>query len=88
MRIFGIKILKLRQRREIQTLVCLQRLEAPPPDPHVITLAYYCQSVEFISSAKCGLLPSKKNKITTVNVLLLLLLQLLHLFFISNSSFC
>jgi len=27
----------------------------------------------------------KKNKITAINVLLLLLLQLLHLFFVSNS---
>jgi len=30
--------------------------------PHIITLAYYCKSVEFISSAKCVLLPSKKER--------------------------
>jgi len=35
-------------------------------------------------STKCVLLPSKKNKISTVNVLLLQLPQLSHLFFISN----
>jgi len=55
-------------------LVCLRQLGASPPDPHVITPAYYCKSFEFISRAKHVLLPSKKNKITTVNVLLLLLL--------------
>jgi len=60
-------------------------LRASPPGPHVITFAYYCKFVEFISCANCILLPSKDNKITTVNVLLLLLLQLLPLFFISNS---
>jgi len=58
---------------------------APPPDPPLISPVYYCKSVGFISSAKCVLFSSKKNKITTVNVLLLLLPQLSHLFFISNS---
>jgi len=58
---------------------------APPSDLHVITPACYCKSVKFISSNKCILLPQKRNNITAVNVLLLLLLQLLHLFFISNS---
>jgi len=70
MRIFGIKMQKLPQRL------------GSPPDPHVITPAYNCNSVGFINSAKCVLLPSKKNK---VNILLLLLLKLSHLFFISNS---
>jgi len=53
--------------------------------PNVITPTYYGKSVEFISSVKCIVLPSKKNKRTAVNVLLLLLPQLSHLFFISNS---
>jgi len=38
----------------------------------VVTSAYYYRFVEFISSAKCVLFPSKKSKITTVNVLFLL----------------
>jgi len=67
---------------------------APPPDPHVITPAYYCKFVEFISSAKCVLLPSKtqQNNYSKCSAfassLLLLLPHLLHLFFISNYSFC
>jgi len=60
----------------------------PAADPHVITPAYYCKFAEFISCANCILLPSKDYKVTTVNVLILLLLQLSHLFFISNYSFC
>jgi len=39
----------------------------------VVTSAYCYRFVEFISRAKCVLLPSKRNKITTVNVLFLLL---------------
>jgi len=52
---------------------------------HVITPAYYCKFVEFISCANCILLPSKDNKIIAVNFLRLLLPQLSHLFFILNS---
>jgi len=66
-----------------RTPVFLRRLSGSTPRP---TRYYSClllQDVEFISSTKCILFPSKKNKIT-VNVLLLLLLQLSHLFFISN----
>jgi len=40
----------------------------------LLTLSYY-NFVEFISSAECVLLHSKKNKIAAVNVLLLLLPQ-------------
>jgi len=29
-----------------------RRVRAPPPDPRVVTTAYYCHFVEFISSAK------------------------------------
>jgi len=39
----------------------------PPPDPRIVTSAYYYNFVQFIYSAKCDLLPFKKNKITTVN---------------------
>jgi len=59
--------------------------EAPPPEPPFassdwclgprpqrFSSAYYYSFVEIISSAKCVLLPSKKDKITTINVLLLL----------------
>jgi len=55
------------------SLACLWRLGAPAPDPRVVTSAYYYSFVEFISSTKCVLLPSKENKITTVNDLFLLL---------------
>jgi len=34
-----------------------------PPDPRVITPTYYYNFVEFISNAKCVLLPSTKKKI-------------------------
>jgi len=53
---------------------------APPPNPRllpesvpVVTSAYYYSFVDFVLSLKCVLLPSKNNKITTVNVLFLLL---------------
>jgi len=52
-----------------RTLVCLQRLGAKPSDPRVVTPAYYYNFFEFIFGAKCVLLSSKKNKITTINVL-------------------
>jgi len=39
----------------------LRRLGAEPPDPRVVTPAYYYNFVKFISSTKCGLLPWKKN---------------------------
>jgi len=48
------------------------------PNPGVFALAYYYNFVKFISSVKCVLLLSKRNKITTVNVLFLLLP---HLYF-------
>jgi len=41
------------------------------PRPRVITLVYYYYFVQFVSSAKYVLLPSKKNKIAAINVLLL-----------------
>jgi len=41
--------------------------------------------VEFVSSAKCVLFRSKKNQVTTANILLLLFPSLLHHFFNSNS---
>jgi len=53
-------------------LACLRRLKAPPPESSVVTHAYYYNYIEFVSSAKCVLLLSKKkkiNKITTLNVL-------------------
>jgi len=48
-------------------------LGAPPTDPCVVTSAYYYSFIKLISRGKCILLPSKKNKIITVNVLFLLL---------------
>jgi len=45
-----------------ETPVGLQRLGAPPPDPRDVTPVCYYIVVKFISSTKCGLLPSKKNK--------------------------
>jgi len=84
MRTFWNINVKLPQRPLPPNPVCLWQLGAPPPDPHVITPAYYCKFIEFISCTNCILLLSK-DKITAVNVLLLLLLHLSHLFFISNS---
>jgi len=46
-------------------------LTTPPLNPHFVTYAYYYNFVEFVSGAKCVLLPLKRNKITTINVLLL-----------------
>jgi len=53
------------QRRGLlpRTPVGLRRMGAPPPDPRVVTPAYCYNLVKFISSAKCGSLPSKKNKL-------------------------
>jgi len=61
-------------------------LRDPPPAAEALP-AYYDNFVEFVSSAKCVLLLSKQNKITTVNVLLLLLLHLFSLQF-KLCSFC
>jgi len=46
------------QRRGIRPRnpVGLRRLEAPPPDRCIVTLAYYYTFVKFIFSTKCGLL--------------------------------
>jgi len=62
---------------------------APPSNLRLLSAAlrcYFCLLLQlcrvYFYTAKCGLLPLKKNKITTVNVLLLLLL---HLFFTLNS---
>jgi len=46
------------------------------PQTSHITPIYYYYFVEFVSSVKCVLLPSKKNKIAAVNVLLFLLSHL------------
>jgi len=59
---------------------------APPPnprlppaaggsasDPRLVIPACYYNSIEFVSSAKCILFRSKKNQVTTANVLPLLL---------------
>jgi len=64
MRIFWNKNVKITQRRGLRprTPVCLRRLGASPLDPHVITPVCYCKFVEFISIAKCILLPSKKDQ--------------------------
>jgi len=58
-----LKICKNRFRVGDQAPVCLRQLEALPLDPRVVTLTYYYNFVEFVSSDKCVLLPSKKNKI-------------------------
>jgi len=58
-----------------RTLVCLRRLGVPPPDPCVVTHTYYYNFVEFVSSVKYILFCSKKNQVTTANVLPLLLPQ-------------
>jgi len=55
MRIFWKKTVKNRLR--LQTPVCLRRPGAPPPDLRVVALAHYYIFVEFISCAKCLLLP-------------------------------
>jgi len=43
-----------------------------PPDPHVVTLTYYYNFIEFVSSVKCVSLTSQKDKMTFVHVLPLL----------------
>jgi len=60
---------------------------APPPDPRVVVSAYYYNFVEFMSNAECVLLPSKKNKITTVNVRFLLLSHLSRIFHFKLCTF-
>jgi len=45
----------------------------PPPNTRVVTPSYYYNFAEFVSSAKSVLLFLKKDKIATVDVLLLLL---------------
>jgi len=72
-------------RLSIGTPACLWWLGALPPDPRFVTPTCYNSFFEFVSSAKSVLLPSKINKTTTVNVLLLLLLHFYTLFFTSNS---
>jgi len=57
-----------------------------PQTPPTVTLTYYYNFVEFVSSTQCDSLPSKKDKMTPVHVLLLHLFALLHLFFTSNST--
>jgi len=43
--------------------VCLSlAAEGSAPEPHVITPAYYCKSIEFISSTICILFPLKKEQ--------------------------
>jgi len=37
---------------------------APPPDPHVVTLTYYYNFIEFVFSVKCVSLTSKRDKMT------------------------
>jgi len=53
--------------------VCLRRLGPPPPDPCVVTPPYYYNFVEFISCVKYILFRSKKNQVSTANILRLLL---------------
>jgi len=36
-----------------RTPICLRRLGAPPPDPRVVTPAYYYNFIEFVSNVKC-----------------------------------
>jgi len=72
MRIFWKKCKKLSKR------LCLSPRLPPavgssPPDLCVGTPAYYFSFVGFISSDECVLIPSKKYKITTVNVMFLIL---------------
>jgi len=58
---------------------------APPPDPHVVTLTYYYNFIKFISSVKCVILTSKKDKMTRA-CSAVSFSKLLHLFFTSNSA--
>jgi len=71
--------------RSLWTLLASDGYIGPPlPNPRVATPAYYWNFIKFVSSAKCILLLSKKHKITTVNVLLLLLSHFCIYFFTSN----
>jgi len=56
---------------------------APPPDPHVVTLTYYYNFIEFVSSVKCISLISKKDKMTRA-CSGVIFSALLHLFFTST----
>jgi len=58
---------------------------APPPDPHVVTLTYYYNFIEFVSCVKCVSLTSKKDRVTRT-CSAVTFSALLHLFFISNSA--
>jgi len=42
--------------------VSIRRLGAPPPDPRVVTPAYYYNLVESVSSVNCDLSPKKWTK--------------------------
>jgi len=60
---------------------------APPPDLRIVTSSYYYSFIKFISRGKCILLPLKKNKITTVNVLFLFLLHFFTYFLLQTLYF-
>jgi len=55
MRMFWEKTVKIGEKNCKKTSVCLWRLGAPLPDPHVVTLSYDYNFVEFVSSTKCVL---------------------------------
>jgi len=55
------KTVKKLPQRQTNYPVCFRRLWAPPLDTRVVTLAYYYKFFEFISSAKCVLLPQKRT---------------------------
>jgi len=56
----------------------------PPQTPMLLLLPTIASLSSLFLALIAFYYPSNKNKITTVNVLLLLLPQFLHLFFISN----
>jgi len=84
MRIFWEKFVIIVSAR---TPVCLRRLWAPPPDPRVVIPACYYNSIEFLSISKCILFRSKKNQVTTANVLPLFLSHFCTYFLIQTVSF-
>jgi len=57
----------------------------PPPNPHVVTLTYYYNFIEFVSSVKCVSLTSKKDKMTRACSAVTFSAHL-HLLFTSNSA--
>jgi len=57
----------------------------PPPDPRIVTSAYYYNFVEFVSSTKCILLRLKKETNNYSKYSAFAFFALLHLFFNSNS---